>query len=107
MYIVYIVYIRYIGPRALYSVAICVGSHLCICVFVLQLGHYDESIQSFRAALRLKPDHPHAYNNLGNAMRNRGCVQEAIHCYITAIRLMPRFPVAHNNVGSILKEQGG
>jgi len=50
----------------------------------------DEAILCYRSALRLKPDHPHAYNNLGNALRAKGLVKEAIHCYVTAARLMPK-----------------
>lgn len=30
-----------------------------------QIGNLDEAIQCYRSSLRLKPDHPHAYNNLG------------------------------------------
>jgi protein O-GlcNAc transferase len=33
-----------------------------------ELGRLEESINCYRTALRLKPDHPHAYNNLGNAV---------------------------------------
>jgi protein O-GlcNAc transferase len=79
----------------------------------------DEAIESYRAALRLKPDHPHAYSNLGkhvrertavlysklwflpgNALKDKGFVKEAIHCYVTAIRLMPSFAAAHSNLGT-------
>ena len=60
----------------------------------------------YRTALHLKPDHPHAYSNLGNAMRDRGLVREAIHCNVTAARLMPHFAPAHANLGSLLREQG-
>lgn len=31
----------------------------------------QEAINCYRTTLRLKPDHPHAYNNLGNAMKDR------------------------------------
>jgi protein O-GlcNAc transferase len=37
-------------------------------------------------ALQLKPDHPHAYNNMGNALKDKGLIKEAVHCYTTAIR---------------------
>ncbi|CAN0348796.1 unnamed protein product, partial [Ectocarpus sp. 8 AP-2014] len=32
--------------------------------------HIFEAIDCYRTTLRLKPDHPHAYNNLGNAMKD-------------------------------------
>ena len=56
---------------------------------VEEIGKEDEAILHYRAALRLKPDH--AYNNLGNALKDKGMVKEAIHCYMTACRLMPQF----------------
>ena len=42
-------------------------------------AHMREAIACYRTALRLKPDHPHAYSNLGTAMRDRGLIREAIH----------------------------
>ena len=71
-----------------------------------QVSRLDEAINAFRSALHLKADHPHAYNNLGNAMIEKGYIKEAIHCYVTAIRLMPKFSAAHCNLGSVFKEQG-
>ena len=70
------------------------------------MSRLDEAINAYRSALHLKPDHPHAYNNLGNAMIEKGYIKEAIHCYVTAIRLMPKFSAAHCNLGSVFKEQG-
>ena len=71
-----------------------------------QVSRLDEAINAYRSALHLKADHPHAYNNLGNAMIEKGYIKEAIHCYVTAIRLMPKFSAAHCNLGSVFKEQG-
>lgn len=65
-----------------------------------------EAIECYRTVLRLQPNHPHAYSNLGNAMRDRGLAREAIHCNVTAARLMPSFAPAHTNLGSLLREQG-
>jgi tetratricopeptide (TPR) repeat protein len=65
-----------------------------------------EAITCYRMALRLRPNHPHAYTNLGNAMRDRGLIREAIHCNVTAARLMPCFAPAHANLASLLREQG-
>ena len=60
-----------------------------------------EAIECYRTVLRLQPNHPHAYSNLGNAMRDRGLAREAIHCNVTAARLMPSFAPAHTNLGSL------
>lgn len=66
----------------------------------------EEAINCYRTALGLKPDHPHAYNNLGNALKDKGLIKEAAHCYVTACKLMPSFAAAHSNLASLLKEQG-
>ncbi|CAN0464719.1 unnamed protein product, partial [Ectocarpus sp. 12 AP-2014] len=55
---------------------------------------------------RLKPDHPHASNNLGDAIKDKGLIKEAMHCDVTAVHLMPKFAAVHRNLGSVLKEQG-
>ena len=72
-----------------------------ITVLRFQVSRLDEAINAYRSALHLKADHPHAYNNLGNAMIEKGYIKEAIHCYVTA-----KFSAAHCNLGSVFKEQG-
>jgi hypothetical protein len=52
----------------------------------LQTGNLAESMQCYKSALALKHDHPHAYNNLGNSLKDKGLIKEAVHCYTTAIR---------------------
>ena len=52
----------------------------------MQLRNPAESLNCYRAALQLKPDHPHAYNNMGNALKDKGMIKEAVQCYTTAIR---------------------
>ena len=60
-----------------------------------QENNLEQAVQSFRTE-SLKPDHPHAYNNLGDN-DDLGMVKEAIHCYVTAIGCCP--PVAaHSNL---------
>lgn len=49
--------------------------------------------------------HPHAFNNLGNAMKDRGKFQEALRCYEKAIQINPNFAAAHSNLASLLKER--
>lgn len=76
------------------------------CPLLSQMKNPAESFHCYQMALAQKPDHPHAYNNMGNALKDKGLVKEAVQCYTTAIRLMPRFSAAHSNLASILKEQG-
>jgi len=56
--------------------------------------------------LRLEPNFPDAYNNLGNAYRELGKLDESIKCYRTALALKPDHPHAYNNLGNSLKDQG-
>lgn len=51
-----------------------------------RLHRVDEAIECYRVAIQRKPDHPHAYVNLGNALREKGLVREAVHCYVTACK---------------------
>lgn len=69
-------------------------------------GRRPRALQCYNATLRLKPDHPHAYNNLGNAMKDRGRITEAMRCYSMACKLMPNFAAAHSNLACVLKDQG-
>ena len=64
----------------------------------------EEAVSCYRSALRLQPNHPHAFNNLGCALRDMGMTKEAMHCLVTAARLSPAFAVAHCNIGSLMME---
>ncbi len=58
---------------------------ILLCVLVWQLKQPVESLRCYQTTLQLKPDHPHAYNNLGNALKDKGMIKEAVKCYTTAI----------------------
>ena len=74
--------------------------------FIFELtGNPIACERTCKLILQLSPDNLAAYNNLGNAMKDKGLVKEAIHCYVTAARLMPQFAAAHSNLGSILYDQ--
>ena len=52
-------------------------------------GEAEQAIACYREALRLKPDHPNAHNNLGNAYLHKGDADEAIACFDRALKLKP------------------
>jgi tetratricopeptide (TPR) repeat protein len=68
--------------------------------------NYDEAIQCYTEAIRLKPDYADAYNNRGNARYNRGDFAAAIKDYNEAIRLEPDHALAYNNRGLALYAKG-
>ena len=72
----------------------------------LEKGQLDEAIEAFRNAIRLKPDHADAHNNLGRALTLRGKIDEAIESFRTAIRLRPDHLTSLSNLAVALKDRG-
>lgn len=75
-----------------------------------QNGDILEAIETYKAAIKLKPDYSAAYFNLGTAHENAGDLGSAIEQYQTAIslegdpgRANPRF---HSKLASALVEAG-
>lgn len=66
-----------------------------------QLGRYDDAIQQFQLALRLKNDFANAYYNLGHALESKGNLQEAISAYQIVKKLVEK---DSNNVKKISDE---
>ena len=79
--------------------------------FALGLWHGRNSkdgqqIGSYEAARALRPDNVSVWNNLGNALADKGDVEGAIAAYKEAIRLDPKYALAHNNLGVALDDKG-
>jgi uncharacterized protein (TIGR02145 family) len=71
-----------------------------------EAGRYQEAIEAFKQAIKLKPDDAEAYNNLGFAYNKLGRLQEAIEAYKQAIKLKPDYAEAHNNLGNVYNKLG-
>ena len=69
------------------------------------LGHKDEAVHHLRQAIKLRPNHYHAYYNLGLALKSLCKHDEARKMIEKAIQLKPDFATAHKNLGDILREQ--
>jgi tetratricopeptide (TPR) repeat protein len=64
----------------------------------------DEAIAMIERSIALDPA-PGRYNNLGNALVERGRLDEAIDAYRRSIELAPTNADAYNNLGSLQKAQ--
>jgi tetratricopeptide (TPR) repeat protein len=67
--------------------------------------NYDEAINCYTEAIRLKPDYAEAYNNRGNAHKVKGDQDGAIADYTEAIRLKPDYYTAHFNRGFVSEKR--
>lgn len=57
------------------------------------------ALEHYRAAIRLKPDHARAHNNLGNVLLQMGRTDEAITMFARSLDLQYRVPEVHANLG--------
>jgi tetratricopeptide (TPR) repeat protein len=71
-----------------------------------QAGNYQEAIEQFERALRLKPDDADAHNNFGTALLRQGRVEDAIRHYEQVVQLEPNNAQAYFNLGVALERAG-
>jgi tetratricopeptide (TPR) repeat protein len=69
-------------------------------------GRFEEAIEAFRKASRLKPDYAQAYNDLGMAYVGLNRRAEAIEQFRQAIHLNPQLSPAHYNLGTTYYKLG-
>ncbi len=72
----------------------------------LRADRSDRAVICFQEALKLAPDHPKAYNNLGYVLLQQDDIQGAIANCQQAVRYDPRYHLAHNNLGNGLRANG-
>jgi Flp pilus assembly protein TadD len=64
------------------------GSLLC------QLGQAEEGIRYILEALRIDPNNPKTWNNLGVAYANSNDIEHARACFQKAVRIDPSYDLA-------------
>jgi tetratricopeptide (TPR) repeat protein len=69
-------------------------------------GRLAEAMTHFAESVRLAPNFPDAYDNLGLALARQGRFAEAIAQYRNALRIDPDSAEAHNNLGAALMKNG-
>ena len=70
------------------------------------LQRYDAAIDSYKQALKIKPDYADAYYNMGNAQKNKGDLDAAIDSYKQALKIKPDYADAYYNMGIVLRAKG-
>jgi tetratricopeptide (TPR) repeat protein len=60
---------------------------------------FEKAVENFQSAIKLKPDMPEAYNNLGYCWRKLGNFDESLKAYATAIKLKDDFAQAREYRG--------
>jgi len=70
------------------------------------LGRYQEEIEAYKQAIRIKPDFAEAHFYMGVAYGILGRYQEEIDAYKQAIRINPDYAEAHYNMGVVYGKLG-
>jgi len=73
---------------------------------LIEQGRFEEAVQAFREAIRLKPNFAKTHVQLGNVLAAQGKLAEAEQAFRWAIQLRPDLPEPHNNLGNLLGSQG-
>ena len=69
-------------------------------------GRLDVAIKEYAAVLRLAPNAPDVYNNLGVALRSAGRPDAAVACYRRSLGIRPGVAGAYTNLGNALRDLG-
>ena len=72
----------------------------------LGLGKLEQAADSYRRALKIKPDIAEVHSNLGDVLRSLGRTEEAVASYQKALQFKPDLVIANNNLGAALIDLG-
>ncbi|PCI80259.1 MAG: hypothetical protein COB20_03485 [SAR86 cluster bacterium] len=81
-------------------------AHTNLGVTLQQRGDRDAAIDSFKQAVKIKPDYTEVYYVMGHAFRDKGDLRASINCYQQAVRNSPDNADALNNLGAALQHNG-
>jgi protein O-mannosyl-transferase len=74
-------------------------AHNNMAILLAQQYRYDEAISHFRESLRINPNQPEGYRNLGNAYQAAGNNAAAIEAFREAVRINPNDVEGHYRLG--------
>jgi tetratricopeptide (TPR) repeat protein len=66
------------------------------------IGRYEEALEAYNKAIKIKPDYHEAWSNKGNALRKLGRYNEALEACNKAIEIKPDHNEAWLNKGNAL-----
>ena len=69
-------------------------------------ARYQDAVDSYKEAIRLRPDYAEAWNNRGNALRALDRIKDALEHYEKALGLSSKYMMAHYNCGITLRSLG-
>ena len=67
---------------------------------------FEESINYYNQALKIKPDYAEVYNNLGLLFEDLSRFEDSLSYYNKAINLKPNDEKTYNNLGNLLNHLG-
>jgi tetratricopeptide (TPR) repeat protein len=81
-------------------------AHCKLADALIDSGSLDAKIKCLLNALKIEPDFPIVWNNLGQVLSEKGEFQEAIQCFDRVLEIDPDDAGAYCNLSSIYREQG-
>lgn len=70
------------------------------------LQNYQGAVESYKKAIKIKPNYAETYFNLGNTLKNMNNLGEAIDSYKKAIKNQPDDAEVYNNMGNTFHLKG-
>ena len=70
------------------------------------LMQFDAAIDSYKKAIKIKPDYADVYNNMAAVLKDKGDLEAAIDSYKQALKINPNHAEVHGNLGLALIELG-
>jgi tetratricopeptide (TPR) repeat protein len=71
-----------------------------------EIGHFDQAMQNFNAALKLNPNDPALYDYRGTVYRCKGQNDKAIQDFNKAMELNPKFARAYRDRSMVYYDLG-
>lgn len=89
-----------------HDVDVIAEAHTNLGVSQQQRGDRDAAIDSFKQAVKIKPDYTEVYYVMGQSFRDKGDLRASIDCYQQAVNNSPDNADALTNLGAALQHNG-